>query len=31
VAAVVLRPDTGEMRLWPGDPSIAKERVFSLC
>jgi len=31
VAAVVLRPDMGEMRLWPGDPSIAKECVFSLC
>jgi isopenicillin-N N-acyltransferase like protein len=31
VAAVVLRPDTGEMRLWPGDPSIARECVFSLC
>lgn len=31
VAAVVLRPDTGEMRLWPGDPSIAQECVFSLC
>ena len=31
VAAVVLRPDTGEMRLWPGDPSTARECVFSLC
>jgi isopenicillin-N N-acyltransferase like protein len=31
VAAVVLRPDTGEMRLWPGDPSAARECVFSLC
>jgi isopenicillin-N N-acyltransferase like protein len=31
VAAVVLRPGMGEMRLWPGDPSIAKECVFSLC
>jgi len=30
VAAVLLRPDYGELRLWPGDPSIANEHVFSL-
>ena len=28
VAAVLLRPDLGELRLWPGDPSTAKEHVF---
>ena len=30
VAAVILRPDLGEIRLWPGDPSTAKEQVHSL-
>jgi len=30
VAAVVLRPDLGELRLWPGDPSVARECVFNL-
>jgi hypothetical protein len=30
VAAVVLRPDLGELRLWPGDPSTGKEQVHSL-
>ncbi|WP_225728795.1 MULTISPECIES: C45 family peptidase [unclassified Nocardia] len=29
VAAVLLRPDLGELRLWPGDPSTANEHVFS--
>jgi len=29
VAAVVLRPDLGEMRLWPGDPANAKECVLA--
>lgn len=30
VAAVVLRPDVGEIRLWPGDPSAAPDQVHSL-
>lgn len=30
VAAVVMRPDLGEMRLWPGDPSAVPEQVHSL-
>lgn len=30
VAAVLLRPDLGEFRLWPGDPSTAQEHVHSL-
>ncbi|MCB5168170.1 C45 family peptidase [Streptomyces bambusae] len=30
VAAVILRPDLGEMRLWPGDPSAVPEQVHSL-
>ncbi|SDE02646.1 C45 family autoproteolytic acyltransferase/hydolase [Glycomyces harbinensis] len=30
VAAVVLRPDTGRLRLWPGDPATAKEHVWTL-
>jgi hypothetical protein len=30
VAAVVLRPDLGEIRLWSGDPSTAEEHVHSL-
>lgn len=30
VAAVILRPDLGEIRLWSGDPSTAKEQVHSL-
>lgn len=30
VAAVVMRPDVGELRLWPGDPSKVREQVHSL-
>lgn len=30
VAAVVLHPDLGAMRLWPGDPSVAKQRAYYL-
>ena len=30
VAAVVMRPDLGEIRLWPGDPSLVEEQVHSL-
>ncbi|GLY28358.1 C45 family peptidase [Kineosporia sp. NBRC 101731] len=30
VAAVMMRPDRGELRLWPGDPSTAGELVYSL-
>ncbi|MFF4251309.1 C45 family autoproteolytic acyltransferase/hydrolase [Streptomyces sp. NPDC001663] len=30
VAAVILRPDLGEMRLWPGDPSAVPEQVHCL-
>ncbi|MFE6173443.1 C45 family autoproteolytic acyltransferase/hydolase [Streptomyces sp. NPDC056464] len=30
VAAVIMRPDLGEIRLWPGDPSTAQEQVHSL-
>nr|BAW27708.1 acyltransferase [Streptomyces sp. SoC090715LN-17] len=30
VAAVILRPDLGEMRLWPGDPSTVPEQVYVL-
>ncbi|MFJ6618290.1 C45 family autoproteolytic acyltransferase/hydrolase [Kitasatospora sp. NPDC091335] len=30
VAAVVLRPDLRELRLWPGDPSTVAEQVHSL-
>lgn len=30
VAAVLMRPSLGEIRLWPGDPSAAKEQVHSL-
>ncbi|MFI9503895.1 C45 family autoproteolytic acyltransferase/hydolase [Nocardia sp. NPDC052566] len=30
VAAVILRPDLRELRLWPGDPSAANEHVFSI-
>ncbi|GAB3998689.1 hypothetical protein GCM10029992_25190 [Glycomyces albus] len=30
VAAVVLRPDSGEMVLWPGNPSTATEQRWSL-
>lgn len=30
VAAVILLPNLGEIRLWPGDPSTAKEQVHSL-
>ncbi|MGW5043540.1 C45 family autoproteolytic acyltransferase/hydolase [Streptomyces griseoluteus] len=30
VAAVVLRPDLGEMRLWPGDPSTVRDQVHVL-
>ncbi|MFE0704892.1 C45 family autoproteolytic acyltransferase/hydolase [Streptomyces sp. NPDC058872] len=30
VAAVVLRPDLGEMRLWPGDPSTVQDQVHVL-
>ncbi|WP_460497582.1 C45 family autoproteolytic acyltransferase/hydolase [Glycomyces tarimensis] len=30
VAAVVLRPDTGELRLWPGDPAAAQEHLWAL-
>jgi hypothetical protein len=28
VAAVVLRPDLGQLRLWPGDPATAKDQVY---
>jgi isopenicillin-N N-acyltransferase-like protein len=28
VAAVVLRPDLGQLRLWPGDPATAEDRVY---
>ena len=28
VAAAVLRPDIGELRLWPGDPAAATECVY---
>lgn len=30
VAAVVLRPDLGELRLWPGDPAAATEQVHTV-
>ncbi|GAA4551922.1 C45 family peptidase [Amycolatopsis samaneae] len=30
VAAVVLRPDRRELRLWPGNPTTAPEHVFTL-
>ncbi|MCH7232172.1 C45 family peptidase [Glycomyces sp. L485] len=30
VAAAMLRPDTGELRLWPGDPATAKEHLWAL-
>ncbi|MBW5421435.1 peptidase C45 [Streptomyces sp. BG9H] len=30
VAAVIMRPDIGEFRLWPGDPSKVREQVHSL-
>lgn len=30
VAAVIMRPDLREIRLWPGDPSLVREQVHSL-
>lgn len=30
VAAVVMRPELGELRLWPGDPSKVRDQVHSL-
>lgn len=30
VAAVMLHPDTGELRLWPGDPAVEKEHLWAL-
>lgn len=30
VSAVVMRPDLGELRLWPGDPSTVDERVHAV-
>lgn len=30
VAAVLMRPDLRELRLWPGDPSLVPEQVHSL-
>lgn len=30
VAAVILRPDLGEMRLWPGDPSTVPQQLHVL-